>query len=91
MSNPSCIHGCGPLAVPILAMNRGHEQRSMNPTHTLGCPACGKTWEGSKTATANAGREERNWERRSEEKRKAEALRARLAAAPKVKPIGGAR
>ncbi len=87
MSNPSCIKGCGPIAVPILAMNRGHEQKSMHPTHTLGCPACGETWEGSKTATASAGREERNWERRSEDKRKAGILRERLAAAPKATPV----
>jgi hypothetical protein len=26
-SPPACAFGCGPLAIPILAMNRGDEQK----------------------------------------------------------------
>ena len=81
---PPCAHGCGLNAIPILAMSRGAEQLHMNPTHTLGCPACGKTWQGSKTATMLAARAERGYDAKAERERKDADLRARLAAAPKV-------
>jgi hypothetical protein len=91
MKPPECAFGCGPLAIPILAMNRGDEQKHCNPTHRLGCPACGETWPGTDAEVAQAERAEGALDRRlarehrqAERKAKDETLRARLAAAPKV-------
>jgi hypothetical protein len=59
----------------------------MNPTHRLGCPACGETWAGVLSEVDRAARCERAIEtqrKRDERKAKEDALRARLAAAPKV-------
>ena len=81
---PLCAFGCGVVAIPILAMNRGREQKSMEPTHTIGCPACGRTWAASKTETMYAERAERGYDAKAERERKDAILRARLAAAPKV-------
>lgn len=85
----ACRGGGRCLPIPILAMSRGDEQKHMNPTHNLACPACGETWEGSKTAVARAERTERGYDRMqaaNEKQRKDALLRARLAAAPKARP-----
>lgn len=56
-----CPRGCGSIAVPILSMNRGFEQLSWEPTHTVGCPACGETWAASAEDTRRTAEAEAAW------------------------------
>lgn len=79
-ATPKCPHGCGPTVVPILAMNRGAEQKSWNPTHTVGCCACGETWTADAATTARVERAERridaSAERQWREREKADKAKA---------------